>query len=55
MLALMFVALAVLAAGGCTVRLISDYDETIDRSASELQKENGQFPDARWRPTKAMR
>jgi hypothetical protein len=36
-------ALAVLAAGGCTVRLISDYDETIDRSASELQKEMDAF------------
>ena len=42
-LALVFVALAVLAAGGCTVRLISDYDETIDRSASELQKEMDSF------------
>lgn len=42
-LALALVALAVLAAGGCTVRLISDYDETIDRSASELQKEMDAF------------
>ncbi|MBK7189897.1 MAG: hypothetical protein IPH86_14785 [bacterium] len=43
LLALALVALAVLAAGGCTVRLISDYDETIDRSASELQKEMDGF------------
>lgn len=43
LLALALVALAVLAAGGCTVRLISDYDETIDRSASELQKEMDAF------------
>jgi len=41
--ALALVALAVLAAGGCTVRLISDYDETIDRSASQLQKEMDAF------------
>lgn len=43
LLALALVALAVLAAGGCTVRLISDYDETIDRSASQLQKEMDSF------------
>lgn len=41
--ALALVALAVLATGGCTVRLISDYDETIDRSASQLQKEMDAF------------
>lgn len=43
LLALALVALAVLAAGGCTVRLISDYDETIDVSASQLQKEMDSF------------
>jgi hypothetical protein len=43
LLVLALVALAVLAAGGCTVRLISDYDETIDQSASQLQKEMDSF------------
>ncbi|MBE0567435.1 MAG: hypothetical protein IH621_15870 [Krumholzibacteria bacterium] len=42
-MALVFVALAVMSAGGCAVRLISDYDEQIDRSASELQKEMDGF------------
>lgn len=43
LLPLVVLALAVLAAGGCTVRLISDYDETIDKSASQLQKDMDSF------------
>lgn len=35
--------LGALALGGCTVRLISDYDETIDRTATQLQKDMDAF------------
>lgn len=43
LLPLVAVALAVLVSGGCAVRLISDYDETIDKTASQLQKDMDSF------------
>lgn len=35
--------LCALALGGCTVRLVSDYDETIDLTATQLQKDMDSF------------
>lgn len=35
--------LCALALGGCTVRMVSDYDETIDLTATQLQKDMDAF------------